>query len=231
MSKPFAAPPQTNQRLTIFDNDFQVLYDDPTISFVGNKGSNTLSGLRWSPDQKYISYAQNKNIWLVNMQTKQRNSVANDHQRALIFASPAWAPDSKHLVYENENEKVVLLNIETSKKRIIADGRFPKWSPDGQKLVYRKDGGHVFIYSLATQKERDIFYLSRHHPYYLWSPDSQYIFLSQKIHNSFKSNYYVYSLQDNMLIDLRYKFEKLKGYLLQSLPEWIESRLVTVETM
>ena len=226
MSQDFKDTSPMSAHLIIFDIDFKVVFEDENVTFVGNKGKNTLSSLRWSYDQKYIAYAQNKNIWLIDIKNNEQVSIASDHQRDLSFSAPNWSKNSQELIYENDKKQVVIINIETQKKDVLVNGRFPQWSPDGELIVYRNKTGQVIIYSLALDREIDRFSLQSHHPDYLWTPDSQYIIIAQKIHNSYKSNYFVYSLKYKKIVNLNHRYEKLDIHQIQSLPKWLESKQV-----
>lgn len=222
---PTSNPNKVNPHLVVLNQHSQTVFEDLALTNVNQKGPRTLSAFRWSPNGGFLAFAQGGHLWVLDLKTQKKVSVTDDHQRDLTFSAPSWGPDSIHLAYENMSSQVVVLNRLTGEKRVMAQGRFPQWSPDGSKIVFREKSGEVSIFFFPNQSSQTIFKLRLHHPHYLWSPDSQYLFLDQKIHKSFKSNYFVYSFVDHALIDLRVKYGTLKDHLIQPMPEWFERQL------
>jgi hypothetical protein len=64
------------------------------------------------------------------------------------------SPDGKWVAFNDRDDQVWLLNLETLTKTLISDrtlGYFnPVWSPDGTKLLYSSLNGYVKIYGLGT---------------------------------------------------------------------------------
>lgn len=80
--------------------------------------------------------------------------------------SPAWSPDGTQLAYvsyENKQAQVIVQNIGTGKRRLVASfpglNGAPAWSPDGQQLALTlsKDGNpEIYTLDLGTNLFRRI---------------------------------------------------------------------------
>lgn len=228
LTKRFGADIREDPHLVIFNRELEVVYEDPRETNVGQKGERTRSALRWSPDGTALAYAQSGEVWLIDPAGGQRRAVAHDHQMKLSFTAPSWGPD-RQLAYENERKQVAIVNVDSGELRTLGPGRFPSWSPDGATIVYRKDSGEVYAHDLSSGSETELFSLRLHHPNYLWTPDSRYVLVDQRIHNSRYKNYYLYAFGDGELVDLRTKSDALEDLLIEELPPWLGAHLVPLE--
>lgn len=217
--------PSEPLHFVLFDSGLRVVFEDRSRGAANLRGPQTRSAFRWSPDARYISYAQNKQIWLFDAQDHTFRTVAGDHQRDLVFTPPSWCADSSRLIYENEARQVAEVEIATGRSRVLTSGRFPACAPDGAWIVLRKASGDVSLLDRRNLKEKKIFSLPLHHPHYLWTPDSRAILLDQRVYNSYKSKYFVYALDAGELVDLGSAHGSLKGAQLTRLPGWLSERL------
>jgi Tol biopolymer transport system component len=128
-----SAPPE---RLT--KEDFGV-YD-----FSVNKTGNLLA---YSADRDNTQ--RNRDIWVLNLETRQRQLVVECTQ--ILCATPSWAADGSLLAYEKRqsvdsaNTEIWLADLirKTNVPLILntpenapAQGVFPKWSPSANQLAY-----------------------------------------------------------------------------------------------
>jgi len=91
----------------------------------------------------------------------------------------SWSPDSDALAYSREN-RIYVLKISTGSSRALADGNYPSWSPDGKWIAFRSPDGSAVAINPATLESRKLLsekILGGVH----WSPDSQYVFVSESI--------------------------------------------------
>jgi tricorn protease len=103
-------------------------------------------GLRWSPDNKKMAYADcHLNVWYVDLENKKPVKV--DKDRFLGGAAgrvPNWSPDSKWLVYAkrlpNYLGAIFLYSLESGRSTQITDGMsdagLPVFDPGGKYLYF-----------------------------------------------------------------------------------------------
>ena len=107
----------------------------------------------WSPDGIRVACAlENGGVIVVNSDGTEQRKLTGDHARQV-----EWSPDGDHLVYETlfydrSGWGVVVVNVDTSERRVVGSGRFPKWL-DGGNLIYVKDRG-VAVYTTNKPEVR-----------------------------------------------------------------------------
>lgn len=100
------------------------------------------SAPNYSPDGKMIAYCSKgsdkiRQIWVYDCQTHEEKQITHG---PFDKENPAWAPNSRHLVYnarEQEGSKLYLVHVEQRKPVMISQGpgenRFPSWSKGLEK--------------------------------------------------------------------------------------------------
>ncbi|HEU5489563.1 MAG TPA: hypothetical protein VFU84_02125 [Gaiellaceae bacterium] len=65
-------------------------------------------------------------------------SIDGSAQRLLVDGGerPSWAPDSRHLVYEDGRGRIAVVDTETQAVRTLVEGNLPSWSPDGRLIAF-----------------------------------------------------------------------------------------------
>ena len=100
----------------------------------------------WSPDSKKIAWAdKDLNLWYVDVTEKK--PVQIDHARYAEITNYAWAPDSKWLAYDKQEENqyavVHLYSLADHKSSAVTSGMTnsynPMFDPEGKYLYYLSD--------------------------------------------------------------------------------------------
>jgi len=133
----------------------------------------------WSPDGQSIAYFSDESglyQLYVAPQTGdavggaapvKKFAISND---AAYYFNPMWSPDSKLIVFNDNREKVLLLDTATGKVTVVCDqneyGGFSNqaydfaWSPDSKWLAYERSlGNHLHaidIYSVDSGKSTQV---------------------------------------------------------------------------
>ena len=105
-----------------------------------------LENLRWSPDGKHLSYADNsRTIWILNVASGEQTKVDADPMygpaKVLHYA---WAPDSNWLAYtKNSSSYLNTIRLYSLRDREsfpisdgLADASFPVFDPNGKYLYF-----------------------------------------------------------------------------------------------
>ncbi len=120
---------------------------------------------QWSPDGSTIAWVSDSTgedeIWAVASKSgsKPMQVTSGNDTRIREFT---WSPDAKHIVYNDDNNRTVLVNMATKgKKTLVQDSIGPNgyvsWSPDSRWIAYHrraKNGNNVvYLYNIATGQE------------------------------------------------------------------------------
>jgi tricorn protease len=121
---------------------------------------------RWSPDGKRIAFISDRTgreeIWIAGELGRDLKQLTNLDCEKL---PPAWAPDSKSLVWAGYDHKLRRVDIESGKTEILAANDFgnitqPQFSPDGKWIAYTQPDrllhSHVWVRNLETGVEKKI---------------------------------------------------------------------------
>lgn len=157
----------------------------------------------WSPDGKKIAFrslpesvlsdkSKNPecvaydNVWIVNRDGVDSSQITNSEA---IRSTPSWSPDSKQIIF-TENEKLIVYDLSTKTKKIIAsDSYFPEtpnecgeggiwiphvsWSPKNSLVLYDRKREDSFLPTIINSKNGKIIKEIKQSG--LWSPDGSKI--------------------------------------------------------
>ena len=90
------------------------------------------------------------------------------------------SPDGEFVAYNDLDDQIWLLNLQTEQRTLLTDGRMgyfnPLWSPDGKLLLYSSLSGMMRVYDLRSGKTYDLG--EGFHP--SWSQESRQIVCYRK---------------------------------------------------
>jgi Tol biopolymer transport system component len=97
---------------------------------------------KWSPNGQWISFERLGRVWVISADGRRQRQVARG-------VWPAWAPDSRHLVFVDQAGstdpagegvlrwgRITVLNLATGQRNVIGRGTMPEWSPDGKRVAF-----------------------------------------------------------------------------------------------
>ncbi len=111
---------------------------------------------KWSPDGTKIAFLSQycvaatgcpdkltlTSLVVMNADGSGRRTLAGDFENPLAMA---WSPDSTRIVFDPfspgaQGPRIVMVSLDGSAPRTLADGQFATWSPDGTAIAYEGDG-------------------------------------------------------------------------------------------
>jgi tricorn protease len=133
----------------------------------------------WSPDGQSIAYFSDESgLYTLDVAPQTGNAVAGAapvkkfpiSTDPSYYFNPKWSPDSKLIVFNDNRNKVWLLDTTTGKVTVVCDqneyGGFSNlafdfaWSPDSKWLAYERSlANHlhaIYLYSVDTGKSTEI---------------------------------------------------------------------------
>ncbi len=156
--------------------------------------------LKWSPNSQWLAFTPdfNQGLFVVNAHTLQIMDLATESTPHFYF--PAWAPDSKHLVFSQQNtlflwDSETHLTSELTKSDYVSE---PSWSPDGSRIaagfIHGEQNGIMVIDPGSGQRQDfplEIFTNS-----VIWSPDGQWLLFP--LVQSDKSGLYIMGVEEGV---------------------------------
>jgi tricorn protease len=125
----------------------------------------------WSPDGKWISYFSDKSgeyqLVIASADgSKPARSIALPHPTH--YYTPSWSPDGKHIVLQDTNLRLWVVDVATGKATDIGGDEFmvpdrsldPVWSPDSRWVAYAKRLPSlyraIFVYDITDGKTHQV---------------------------------------------------------------------------
>ena len=134
-----------------------------TRNLTGTCGSKEKNAV-WSPDGRWIAYISDRTgedeLYIVAQDGKGKEIQITEGGRTHRFP-PVWSPDSKNLLFADNDFKLYYADVDQKKVSLIDSGlvwRIPdySWSPDSRWIAYAKRATNlmysVFLYSLGEGK-------------------------------------------------------------------------------
>ena len=142
--------------------------------------------LALSPDGRKLAFVVHGDVFAAS--AKDGGDAARVTSTEAIESQPAWAPDSRRLVYASARDggqQIYLYDFTTSTETPLTTGRAtdlsPRFSPDGKTLAYLRDRHELRAIDLATKQDKVLatgtFADSVASPQPVWSPNGQWIAL------------------------------------------------------
>lgn len=119
---------------------------------------NTAQGYALSPDAKKLALVSRGEIFAVD--AKEGGDATRVTTTAAREAHPAWAPDSRRLLYTSWRDgagRVYLYDFASRSERALTaggDDLLPTWSPDGKTIAFVRGGTELRVVDPATGTER-----------------------------------------------------------------------------
>jgi tricorn protease len=148
--------------------------------------SDQIQELALSPDGKKVAFTVHGEIFSAS--AKDGGDAARVTSTAGEEGEPAWAPDSRQLVYMSDRtgtHKLFLYDFATGKETALTSGSgrddLPRYSPDGKWVAFERNSRELRIVDPATKEEKLLatgvfdtppFADARD---FVWSPDSRFI--------------------------------------------------------
>ena len=143
-------------------------------------------GLALSPDGKKVAFVARGDVFAAS--AKDGGDATRVTSTDAIESQPAWAPDSRRLVYvsaRGRGQQIYLYDFATNTETPLTTGDgadlSPRFSPDGKTLAYLRDRRTLHVLDLTSKQDRvlatGVFADTIDSPDPVWSPDGQWIAL------------------------------------------------------
>jgi Tol biopolymer transport system component len=106
-------------------------------------------------------------------------------ERLMENAAISWSPDGKFLVAQSgfwgSLDRIVVIELATGNRKILADGIDPLWSPSGEWIAYLTDRRDKCVLTHLDGTGTHVVASSRHgfNQGAVWSPDSERLLLNE----------------------------------------------------
>ncbi|HTL94795.1 MAG TPA: PDZ domain-containing protein [Gemmatimonadaceae bacterium] len=125
----------------------------------------------WSPDGKWVSYFSDKSgeyqLVIASADgSSPARTIALEHPTH--YYTPSWAPDGKHIVFQDTNLRLWVVDVATGKATDIGGDEWmvperslnPTWSPDSRWIAYvrrlKSLYRAIFVYDMQTGQTHQI---------------------------------------------------------------------------
>jgi tricorn protease len=125
----------------------------------------------WSPDGKWVSYFSDKSgeyqLVIASADgSAPARTIALEHPTH--YYTPSWAPDGKHIVFQDTNLRLWVVDVATGKATDIGGDEWmvperslnPTWSPDSRWIAYvrrlKSLYRAIFVYDMQTGQTHQI---------------------------------------------------------------------------
>ncbi|MGM9804563.1 MAG: S41 family peptidase [Muribaculaceae bacterium] len=118
----------------------------------------------WGPNGDYMAFISDQTgeteLWLRDAQTGATKQLTHDNDT--YIRDYAWSNNGKKIVYTDRRNRMVMVDIDTQAKQVIAQDSIsempiPAFSPDDRWLAYTRmqsnDFSVIYLYSIETGKE------------------------------------------------------------------------------
>jgi Tol biopolymer transport system component len=124
----------------------------------------------WSPNGKKLAYDGPDDLWTMNADATERQSV--DSHPGTAVQGMAWSPDDEHIAVADISELYVARS-DGSERRVLERTATepPAWSPDGQTIAYSPIGLEPRLYLVNPDGSHKRLLVKGSEP--SWSPDSK----------------------------------------------------------
>ncbi|MFH1909398.1 MAG: hypothetical protein ABIL11_18795, partial [Chloroflexota bacterium] len=102
-------------------------------------------------------------------------------EQALVFGNGSLSPDGQKLVYSDENNRLLVLDIASGQKTPLTDGMSPFWSPDGSWIAFSRitdKGVNIYVLNVYKGSPRALTDATDNPTLAGWMPDSKKVIVT-----------------------------------------------------